>query len=79
MIKFSKEELEQMVPVIQVYFREELDQELGGFDAQFLIDFFAEKMGSHFYNKALSDVQTLLENKLEDFGNSLLELEKPLT
>ena len=78
MIKFSQEEFEKIVPVVQMYFREELDQDIGSFDAQFLIEFFIEKMGGHFYNKALSDVQGLLEQKLEDFGNSLLELEQDI-
>ena len=40
-IKFSTEETESIVRKIQLYFREELDQEIGRFDAEFLLDFFA--------------------------------------
>ena len=38
LIKFSDEEKKLIVGRIQAYFREELHQELGGFDAEFLFD-----------------------------------------
>ena len=62
---------------IQAYFREELNQELGFFDAEFLVDFFAEEMGAYFYNRALYDAQAILQRRLEDFGEAVFELEKP--
>ena len=40
-MEFTSEEKAQMVQKVKMYFREELDQELGGFQAEFLIDFFA--------------------------------------
>ena len=40
-VEFSCDEKKIIVGRIQTYFREELDQELGGFDAEFLLDFFA--------------------------------------
>lgn len=66
-----------IVGLIQTYFREELNQELGGFDAEFLLDFFAEEMGAYFYNRALYDAQAILERRLEDFGEAVFELKKP--
>ncbi len=76
-VEFSGDEKEIIVGRIQTYFREELNQELGGFDAEFLLDFFAEEMGAYFYNRALYDAQAILERRLEDFGEAVFELEKP--
>ncbi|QQD18487.1 DUF2164 domain-containing protein [Spongiibacter nanhainus] len=76
-ITFSKEELAAITGRIQLYFREELDQELGQFDAQFLLEFFAEEIGGYFYNRGLYDAQALLNDKLEDISDALYQLEKP--
>ncbi len=76
-VEFSGDEKKIIVGRIQTYFREELKQELGGFDAEFLLDFFAEEMGAYFYNRALYDAQAILERRLEDFGEAVFELEKP--
>ena len=76
-VEFSGDEKKVIVGRIQTYFREELKQELGGFDAEFLLDFFAEEMGAYFYNRALYDAQAILERRLEDFGEAVFELEKP--
>ena len=77
LIKFSDEEKKLIVGRIQAYFREELHQELGGFDAEFLFDFFAEQMGAYFYNRALYDAQAIMQQRLEEFGAAIFELEKP--
>ena len=77
LIKFSDDEKKVIVGRIQSYFREELNQELGGFDAEFLLDFFAEEMGAYFYNRALYDAQAIVQRRLEDFGEAIFELEKP--
>ena len=76
-VEFSGDEKKVIVGRIQAYFREELNQELGGFDAEFLLDFFAEEMGAYFYNRALYDAQAILQRRLEDFGEAVFELEKP--
>lgn len=75
-IKFSKAEKEEIVSKVKLYFREELDQDIGGFDAEFLIDFFAGEVGAYFYNRGLYDAQAVLAGKLEELGDSILELEK---
>jgi uncharacterized protein (DUF2164 family) len=75
-IEFSKQEKEIIVKKIQLYFIEELNQEVGQFDAEFLLDFFAEEIGSYFYNRGLYDAQSLLERKLDDISEAIYELEK---
>ena len=75
-IEFSKEEKALIVKKMQLYFREELNQEIGQFDAQFLLDFFAEDIGVYFYNRGLYDAQSILERKLDDISEAIYELEK---
>ena len=50
-VEFTQQEKDILARKIQMYFREELDQELGGFDAQFLLDFFTEEIGPLWYNQ----------------------------
>ena len=76
-ITFSKAEKDIITNKIKLYFKEELDQDIGQFDAHFLLDFFAEEIGSYFYNRGLYDAQAILERRLEDFGEAIYELEKP--
>lgn len=75
-IEFSKEEKEIITRKIQLYFTEELNQEIGQFDAQFLLDFFSEEIGPYIYNRGLYDSQTILESKMEDISDAIYELEK---
>ena len=79
MIKISKENKEEIITKIKTYFREELEQEIGGFDAEFLLDFFAKELGCYFYNQALTDVHTLLEKQMESIEDTIYSLEKPVS
>jgi len=75
-IKFSKEEKEIITKKIQLYFSEELEREIGQFDAQFLLDFFSEEIGLYFYNRGLYDAQSILENRMESLSEAIYEIEK---
>ncbi len=76
-IKFSKNELQVLVPKIQRYVSEELDKEIGSFDAEFLLNFFSEEVGSYFYNRGLYDAQAALDARVESIAEAMYELEKP--
>ncbi|KRG83098.1 hypothetical protein ABB34_13025 [Stenotrophomonas daejeonensis] len=76
-VEFTNEEKAIIVRKIQMYFTEELRQEIGRFDAEFLLDFFSGEVGSYFYNRGLYDAQTLLASKLEDIQDALYQLEQP--
>ena len=76
-IDFSKEEKALIVRRLQIYFNEELKQELGRFDAEFLLDFVGEELGAYFYNRGLQDAQVILSSKLEDLGDAIGQLERP--
>ncbi|NQV42037.1 MAG: DUF2164 domain-containing protein [Candidatus Marinimicrobia bacterium] len=79
MIKtFSREMKDELIQRIKAYFSTELSQELGNFEAEFLLDFFSENIGPHYYNQAIRDVQKHLSGYVDTLNERIDELEKPL-
>lgn len=76
-ITFENAEKATIVSKIQRYFEREMDQEVGQFEAEFLLDFFAKEVGAYFYNKGLHDAQSVLQAKLADIDDALYDIEKP--
>ncbi|MGH1539003.1 MAG: DUF2164 domain-containing protein [Arenicella sp.] len=80
-IEFSKGEKDLITEKIQRYFVNELDQEIGQFDAEFLLDFFSEELGGYFYNRGLNDAQLVVKKTLELMDETIDEkiyaIEKP--
>lgn len=76
-IKFSKEEKSILVDKLKKYFDEELRQEIGQFDCEFLLDFISAEIGSYYYNRGLSDAQAIVLAKMEDLGDAFYEIEQP--
>lgn len=75
--KLSKDDSDRVVSKVKAYFKEELDTEIGAFDAEFLIDFFAKELGPYLYNRGLSDAQTLFNERAEELSYLLQEQEMP--
>ncbi|MFK7828495.1 MAG: DUF2164 domain-containing protein [Congregibacter sp.] len=75
--QFTAAEKDVMAQKVKVYFRDKLDQEIGGFDAVFLIDFFAEELGAYFYNRGLHEAYALFSSKVDELSDSIYELEQP--
>lgn len=75
-IEFSKEEMRDMVRRLQVYFAEELDQDLGALPAEMLIAFIARDLGPSFYNRGLYDAQALFTAKAEEIADAIYGLER---
>ena len=75
-IEFSKEETKQLVGLIQAYFRDELDQDIGQLPAELLLDFIGARVGVHFYNRGLYDAQAVLAAKVEDITEAIYGLER---
>jgi len=65
-IILSKEQKLSATTKLQEYFEQELDRELGQFEAEFLLEFIMKELGSSIYNQALYDAQSLLTAKIED-------------
>ena len=76
-IEFTKEEKALLVSKIQRYLSEELDQNIGQFDAEFLLDFISRELGAYYYNRGLYDAQAILEKRLDTITEAIVEIEKP--
>lgn len=76
-ISFDKPEKDALVRKLQLYFSEELQQKIGQFDAEFLLDFISEELGAHYYNRGLQDAQAMLAAKLDDLHDAIYQLEQP--
>jgi len=76
-ITFTPAEKERLVQKLKHYFAEELDQEIGQFDAEFLLDFFGEKIGVYYYNRGLNDAQDIFKSRMESISDAIYELEEP--
>jgi len=76
-IVFSDDEKEILVHRIQHYFQKELSEEIGRFDAEFLLDFFSKEIGPYHYNHGLHDARTMIEEKTQNIIQTFYEMEKP--
>lgn len=75
-IEFTHQEKEAMVSKLQSYFEQELDQDLGQFDAEFLLDFFSKEMGAYYYNRGLHDARAIFEERVRTIDDDIYAIEK---
>lgn len=76
-IQFTQEEKALLVHKLKQYLEQELDFEIGQFDAEFLLDFFNKEIGVYHYNRGLKDAQDVFKSKVEDITDTIYELEIP--
>jgi uncharacterized protein (DUF2164 family) len=76
-VEFTSEEKNILVQRIQDYFHNELSEEIGKFDAEFLLDFFSGEIGPYHYNHGLQDARTLIEENAQNLSQTFYEMEKP--
>lgn len=74
-IEFSSEDKDKLVQKLQQYFEAELKQEIGRFDAEFLLDFFSKHLGAFYYDKGILNARAILDKKVEDIAEAIYELE----
>lgn len=75
-IELQEDVREEIAQRLKTYFLENLDRELGGFEAQFLLDFFSEQLGCFYYNQGLADALAAMEQKTQEINDLIYELEK---
>ena len=75
-IKFSKEDKGAITIKLQQYFNNELDHDLGQFEAEFLIDFISKEIGAYYYNQGLNDARLVVESKIEAIDEAIYAIEK---
>jgi uncharacterized protein (DUF2164 family) len=77
-IALGKEQTEHIVHKIKHYFTAELGEEIGQFDAEFLLAFFAKEIGPYFYNRGLQDAQAAAEAQMDVLKEVLYTMEEPI-
>jgi uncharacterized protein (DUF2164 family) len=77
MIEFNSQQKSIIVDKIKAYFDKELHQDIGQFEAEFLLDFFAKEVGAYFYNKGIEDSNTVINSKFDEIQQALFDIELP--
>jgi uncharacterized protein (DUF2164 family) len=67
-----------MIDDIQSFFSNERDEELSEFAAERVLDFIKESIVPHFYNAAISDAKTVVEQHISSIEEDILSLERPI-
>lgn len=78
-ITFSDTQKAMLVQKLKNYFDAELDQDLGQFEAEFLLDFISDEIGAFYYNQGLEDGEAVVLGKMEDIRDGFYALEKPVS
>lgn len=78
-VALSRDERADMVGQLLDWSREALDEPLTSLQAEMLLDLIGERFGPAFYNRALTDVQTLIAAKAEDTVEAIFALERKPT
>ncbi|MBQ0753120.1 MAG: DUF2164 domain-containing protein [Gammaproteobacteria bacterium] len=76
-IELSQDQKERIVSKVKAYFSAEMGQDIGGFEAEFLIDFFGREIGAYYYNRGLSDAQKIFTERMEEAAYLIQEVEQP--
>jgi uncharacterized protein (DUF2164 family) len=69
----KKEEIADLIPSLQRYFREELDTELSEMRAKFLLDYFLKEIAPFAYNRGVSDAENHFRSRVEDLPATCFE------
>jgi uncharacterized protein (DUF2164 family) len=73
LVELSKEARAQAIASIQRYFEENPAGPIGNLPAGQLLDFFVEEIGPAIYNRAISDAQVRLQQRVMDLNGELFE------
>ena len=76
-IEFTQREQELLTHKLKEYLNNELNCDIGQFDAEFLLEFVSKEIGVYYYNKGLQDAQELFKSKVEMVTDAIYEIEMP--
>jgi uncharacterized protein (DUF2164 family) len=65
-----------MIADIQRFFYEERNEEIGNLAAENVLEFVKKYLGPYFYNEAIKDARSLMEEKVASIEDDLYALEK---
>jgi uncharacterized protein (DUF2164 family) len=74
-IKLSDERRKSLLEVVQAYFRDQHDDDIGELKASLILDFFVKQLGPAVYNQAIKDAHAFLQDKLVDLEGEFYEPE----
>ncbi len=72
-IDLNKQEISEIVPSIQKYFREELETDLSEMHAKFLLAYIMKEIAPLAYNKGVADAERYFREKVEDLSGICFE------
>lgn len=72
-IELTKQEIADIIPSLQKYFREELEQELSEMHAKFLLGYILKEIAPFAYNKGVNDAESYFRSKIEDLPGTCFE------
>ncbi|MGC8115491.1 DUF2164 domain-containing protein [Metapseudomonas otitidis] len=75
-LQLDATQTQDAVLAIKRFMADRFELELGSFEAEEVLDFFAREFAPHFYNKAISDVQAHLKDRFDSIESDLWALEK---
>jgi uncharacterized protein (DUF2164 family) len=76
-IEFTPQEITDIIPSLQKYFREEFEQELSEMRARFLLEYFQKEIAPLAYNQGVKDAEQYFRGRTEDLTGICYE--QPLT
>jgi uncharacterized protein (DUF2164 family) len=75
-IDLSREARAAAATRLQAWLKDELDQEVGGLQAEMLLDELAAELGPLFYNRGVADARAVVAARAEDLDEALYGLER---
>jgi len=72
-IELTKQEIADVIPSIQKFFREELDEELSEMRAGFLLNYVMKEIAPFAYNRGVKDAESYFRAKIEDLSATCFE------
>jgi uncharacterized protein (DUF2164 family) len=74
-IELPQEIKKELIPSIQKYFREHLDDDIGDLKAELLLDFCLREICPTVYNRAIRDAQAIFQERVADLDGTCYEPE----
>lgn len=76
-VRLSDDRKAALVRLVRNFYEEEFDEEISGFRAEALIDFFVRELGPPVYNQGVRDACAYMQDKLTDVEGEVYEPETP--
>lgn len=77
-LTLARSDKDAIVAKLQAFVDKEFGLNLGQFEAGDLLNFFADEVGPFFYNQGLRDAQAVVRKRVDDIGEAIDNLAKPV-